>query len=715
MPDAIRHYWDCDLQVDLSASDGLEVEYTCDNPGAFQSITWYWRAGKGWRAAALPVRQGRTRHWIPKSDFEDQGVPDGWSATSGYRVSPWSAKRGAGRLILHAARHKSAAIAIARPGAEVFANAAERAFGASIANWIGMQLSEMGLPYAMISDEDLASRSLPQRYRMLILPCHPHLTPAMLKNIQRHLERQGYLFVCYSGDAKLGNLMGVQPGGYTAAERPGRWHAMSFATAPSWQGPPQVFQAGATYLITASAASKETKTLAWWLDAQGRRQSEAACLSSPKGIWMPHVPQADDAAAQRHMLAALLDQFLPGTLAAAARHTLDDVLAASPIPMEWEHAVDVDDLRSLRDQARAVLNAGDPAAAWRLTDKLSAALNARAAANMPKLGQGRRCIWVGTPMQAENWDRVAPKLAAAGLTDVFLHVPRDTDPNRDVFEACRRNGLKTHIWYICWNLDGLAATQIKKMEQDGRLQQSFGFQTTAWLCPSQTRNRELELARLEELADAVTTDGLHLDYIRYPDSQHCCCLACRKEFFAAVNAPETTAWPLAAQTGALGEQYRKWRAQQISEFVNACSKRLRQRRPGIIISAAVYPHYPECVGTEGQNWGEWLREDALDFVCPMNYTANPGEFAAWTTAQIALPGAAGRVLPGIGVASSAARLTPPEMLSQIQDALSAGADGYAIYALNHGLLRDLPEILTPANQPRSAQNKEPAATKNAQK
>ena len=127
MPDAIRHYWDCDLQVDLSASDGLEVEYTCDNPGAFQSITWYWRAGKGWRAAALPVRQGRTRHWIPKSDFEDQGVPDGWSATSGYRVSPWSAKRGAGRLILHAARHKSAAIAIARPGAEVFANAAERA------------------------------------------------------------------------------------------------------------------------------------------------------------------------------------------------------------------------------------------------------------------------------------------------------------------------------------------------------------------------------------------------------------------------------------------------------------------------------------------------------------------------------------------------------------------------------------------------------------
>ena len=47
--DAIRHYWDCDLQVDLSASDGLEVEYTCDNPGAFKSITWYWRAGKGWR------------------------------------------------------------------------------------------------------------------------------------------------------------------------------------------------------------------------------------------------------------------------------------------------------------------------------------------------------------------------------------------------------------------------------------------------------------------------------------------------------------------------------------------------------------------------------------------------------------------------------------------------------------------------------------------
>ncbi len=709
---ADRHYWDYDNQLDLSEADGLELEYTCDNPGAFQSATWYFRAGQGWRAAALPIRQGRVRHWIPKADFESLDTPAEWRATSGFRISPWSAKRGPGRLMLHAARARTAAIAVARPGPAVFANPGERAFGARAADWIGTQLTAMGAPYAMLSDTDLESRHVLGRRRILILPCHPHLNAAMLKNIQRHLDRQGRLVVCYNSDAKLGKLMGVQPGAYAAAGQPGRWHAMCFPPTSDWAGPPQVFQGATANLITAAAASKETKTLAWWCDAQGRRQPEAACLRSPQGVWMTHVLQEDDAAAQRRMLAVLLDQFEPGILAGAVRQTLDNILSESA--PDWEHAADGAALRHLRDQARAVLASGESAAAWSLADKLSAALDARAAARMPESGQGWRGIWVGAEMQADDWRRLAPELAAAGLTDVFINVPRSGMPDQDAFEACRRHGLRAHIWHICWNLDGLAPAQLRELEQAGRLQQAVDGAAAAWLCPAQIQNREQELARLEELADAVEAAGMHLDYVRYPDSRHCFCPACRKAFLAAAGAPATDDWPAAAYTGALAEQYRAWRARQISDFVNAGAQRLRRRHPGRKISAAVYPRYPDCIATEGQDWGQWLREDALDFVCPMNYTANPGEFTAWTAAQTAMPGAAGRVAPGIGAASGASRLTPLQTLGQARDAMRSGAAGYVIYALNHGLRRDLLAVLKAANQPRPAPAEDAAATKHAQ-
>ncbi len=108
----------------------------------------------------------------------------------------------------------------------------------------------------------------------------------------------------------------------------------------------------------------------------------------------------------------------------------------------------------------------------------------------------------------------------------------------------------------------------------------------------------------------------------------------------------------------------------------------------------------------GQDWGKWLQEDLLDFVCPMNYTENPGEFAAWTAAQTALPGAAGRVAPGIGAASSASRLPPLHALGQAQAAMRAGAAGYVIYALNHGLRRDLLTVLKTAYELRPAPAKD---------
>jgi len=86
--------------------------------------------------------------------------------------------------------------------------------------------------------------------------------------------------------------------------------------------------------------------------------------------------------------------------------------------------------------------------------------------------------------------------------------------------------------------------------------------------------------------------------------------------------------------------------------VAAVSRAARKIRPGLKISAAVFGSYPGCRNSVAQDWPEWIKAGHLDFVCPMDYTAKDGEFAALVRSQIKL--VAGRVplYPGIGATAT---------------------------------------------------------------
>ena len=76
---------------------------------------------------------------------------------------------------------------------------------------------------------------------------------------------------------------------------------------------------------------------------------------------------------------------------------------------------------------------------------------------------------------------------------------------------------------------------------------------------------------------------------------------------------------------------------------------IRKVNPTARLSAAVYGWYPQCTESLGQDWGAWLASGAVDFVCPMNYTADPAQFRALARRVLAVPHGEGRIFPGIGV------------------------------------------------------------------
>ena len=184
-----------------------------------------------------------------------------------------------------------------------------------------------------------------------------------------------------------------------------------------------------------------------------------------------------------------------------------------------------------------------------------------------------------------------------------------------------------------------------------------------------------------EVAKKYDVDGLHFDYIRYPDDESCYCDGCRQRF-EAESGRKVMNWPADCHRGPRSKEYHDWRCRQITRLVEAVSAQARQIRPKIKISAAVFGAYPACRESVGQDWVAWVKAGYLDFVCPMDYTESDFSFTALVSNQIELVGGRIPIYPGIGATASRSALSSDRVVAQIHHARSLGAAGFTIFNLD---------------------------------
>jgi uncharacterized lipoprotein YddW (UPF0748 family) len=203
--------------------------------------------------------------------------------------------------------------------------------------------------------------------------------------------------------------------------------------------------------------------------------------------------------------------------------------------------------------------------------------------------------------------------------------------------------------------------------------------------------------------------GIHFDYIRYPDNDHCFCAGCRERFERAIGAAVTN-WPddvlrgfsrgselhsrpadartgdrsrlQIAPTNPLRQQWLDWRRGNITTVVKAVSEQARAVRPGIKISAAVFRNQTTDRDGVGQDWKLWCEKGWLDFVCPMDYTPSNSSFENMVSQQVQL---AGRVpcYPGIGVSASSSKFGIERLIEQINITRRHQTHGFTIF--NYGV------------------------------
>lgn len=196
----------------------------------------------------------------------------------------------------------------------------------------------------------------------------------------------------------------------------------------------------------------------------------------------------------------------------------------------------------------------------------------------------------------------------------------------------------------------------------------------------------------QDIAARYDVDGVHLDYIRYPNAlwgySRGALDMLRIEVDRELSAEDRRDMSERLKRDPLVYTRRypiRWgafRRRAVSRMVEEVSGAVRAARPGVTLSAAVFPDIALARDDKMQEWPEWMMRGWLDVACPMNYatTGQRAEFDLRTHAGVGARGP-GRVWMGIG----AWRLPVEETVSRIRFARSAGANGVVLFS--HGGLQ----------------------------
>jgi uncharacterized lipoprotein YddW (UPF0748 family) len=713
-PSLERTILDRKVRLDLAAHGELALDIAVEKPAAVSQVSLYFHSGDGWYASAASLRKkGWQTLRFPRAAFRTEGRPAGWQQIDSVRISLWRAQpqdtwARLGRL---AALHHDVALVLPSRGPEL---RSARHTAATVADL----LAELGLGADGIDEDSLASGALDKR-RIAILADNPNLGDQAAALLEQFVARGGKVFACYHVPPRLQKLLGFGKLRYVRPEQPDRFAAIRCDS--DIPGLPPVVQQRSWNITVAEPLGQGARVIGRWYDSQGRSTGHAALLLSEKGVFFSHVILSDDREGKKQLLAALLGRLEPALWKKMAQGHVDRLNTVG-------HLASIEELTGFIKQGES------SAASQCLSEGMALAAKARSlmaqhpgpeAAKLacqarqrlveaylraiPSRTSEGRAFWnhSGSGAYPGDWARTVRELRAGGFNMILpnllwgglAHYPSDLLPRSETFRkhgdqvaqclaAAHANGLEVHVWKVNHNLSNAPRDLVEKLRREHRTQVSVRGEPVNWLCPSHPENFPLERDSMLEVARRYEVDGLHFDYIRYPDQDSCFCEGCRQRFETDTGRKVAT-WPRDCFNGSRRDEYRQWRCQQITRLVAAVSTEGRKIRPKLKISAAVFSAYPACRESVGQDWVSWVKAGYLDFLCPMDYTESDLAFAGMVTEQLRLVAGRIPVYPGIGASASRSSLGSDQVASQIRAARTAGAAGFTVFDLNSGTISQI--------------------------
>jgi uncharacterized lipoprotein YddW (UPF0748 family) len=225
------------------------------------------------------------------------------------------------------------------------------------------------------------------------------------------------------------------------------------------------------------------------------------------------------------------------------------------------------------------------------------------------------------------------------------------DPLAYLIPTAKENGIKVHAWvntYLLWSSrvkpvqkNHLFYTNMEWLDQNKRGEINISHELKKlnggkngyegfYLSPNHPRVNPYLISVFKELIENYDLDGLHLDYIRYHDSEYGqnprAIAQYRKDNGLKVLQLSTSATD--PMTVIKAGQWSDSRRKAITELVRDTKSLIDVIRPNLILSAAVKPNLYQARDRYYQEWDVWLAAGYLDKAVVMNYTKNLKDFAA---------------------------------------------------------------------------------------
>lgn len=283
---------------------------------------------------------------------------------------------------------------------------------------------------------------------------------------------------------------------------------------------------------------------------------------------------------------------------------------------------------------------------------------------------------------------------------------RGYDPFARIIERAHAQGLEVHAWinvYLVWSAGRLpkSALHVVNAHPDWIAVRADG-QKLVEMVPEEFQEERIEgmyLApgnpevrrHLREVVREIVThypvDGIHLDYVRYPEPDVGFDPGTRTAFMRELGVDPaafagSTDSTLLATVGPDGivdlrARWLQWQREQVTAFVRDVRNDLDLINPRLKLTAAVIADQTAAENRYLQDWPRWLREGIIDAAIPMAYTPNTTTFVRQISAARAIP-TEHQLFAGVGIYNESAR----EAADKIRRARNLGVDGIALFSFD---------------------------------
>ena len=190
-----------------------------------------------------------------------------------------------------------------------------------------------------------------------------------------------------------------------------------------------------------------------------------------------------------------------------------------------------------------------------------------------------------------------------------------------------------------------------------------------------------------DLVRRYEVDGLHLDYIRYPNQDHGYSRAALDRFRVEVDRELDAkdrvdmARRIRGSPTVYARRYpirwAQFRRDAVTDLVRRISVAAKAGRSDLDVSAAVIPDIERARIDMFQEWPRWISLGLVTAVCPMNY-AGPGDEDAFNNAVLDCVAAKGPGRIWMGIA--AWKLKTRDIRARMDLAFATGCDGVILFS-----------------------------------